>query len=119
MEQRVHDYLDDPYVIGVSPELADQIEAMLVQYGDEALRQIGLFCLGKWFAVHTGIIEELSKTERFAAAMSATMDATRITDAIALLESVGSFGGEDDWKAMLHETFVGAVNDAMNEMGEP
>lgn len=115
MEERISEYLDDPHMVGVSPEMADAIDTLLEKYGDEALRQVGLFCLGKWFAVHTGVVEDLVKMERIPAAMSSIMDATRISDAIALLESVGSFGGDDDWKKMLQETLVNAVNDAMNQ----
>lgn len=115
IEERVSEYLDDPYLVGVAPEMADQIEKLIVTHGDEALRQIGLFCLGKWFAVHTGVVQELVSNEETSAALSSTMDATRISDAIALLESVGSFGGSDSWRKMLHETLVSAVNDAMNQ----
>lgn len=115
VEERISEYLDDPHMVGVSPEMADAIDTLLEKYGDEALRQVGLFCLGKWFAVHTGVVEDLVKMERIPAAMSSIMDATRISDAIALLESVGSFGGDDEWKKMLQETLVNAVNDAMNQ----
>lgn len=119
VEQRVRDYLDDPHLIGVAPEMADLINSLMERYGDESLRQIGLFCLGKWFAVHGGVIEELTQNEQMPAAFAATMDATRISDAIALLETVGSFGGDSDWKQMLYQSLVSTVNDAMNQHGEP
>lgn len=118
VEERIRDYLDDPHMIGVPPAVADDIMKLMEQYGDEALRQIGLYCLGKWFAVHVGVTEDLVKNEQIPAAMSSSMDASRIGSAIALLETIGSFGGDDGWKAMLHESLVTAVNDAMNQQGE-
>ncbi len=118
IDERVRDYLEDPHLVGVAPVIADMLDDMLHKYGDESIRQIALFCLGKWFSIHAGVIEDLVKNEQVPAAMSSSMDAARISDAIALLESVGSFGGDDDWKKMLHETLVSAVNDAMNQKGE-
>ncbi len=118
IDERVRDYLEDPHLVGVAPVIADMLDDMLHKYGDESIRQIALFCLGKWFSIHAGVIEDLVKNEQVPAAMSSSMDAARISDAIALHESVGSFGGDDDWKKMLHETLVSAVNDAMNQKGE-
>jgi hypothetical protein len=115
IDERVRDYLEDPHLVGVAPSIADMLDDLLRKYGDESIRQIALFCLGKWFSIHAGVIEDLVKNEEVPAAMSASMDAARISDAIALLESVGSFGGDGDWKKMLHETLVSAVNDAMNQ----
>lgn len=115
MEEHVRDYLDDPYMVGVEPAMADTIGQLVETYGDEALRQIALFCLGKWFAVHSGIVEQFVENDQINKAMASIMDATRISDAIALLESVGSFGGDEHWRQMLHESVVGAVNDAMNQ----
>ena len=115
VEERISEYLDDPHTIGVAPEMANSLEVLLEKYGDEAYRQVALFCLGKWFAIHTGVVEDLVKNEHIPAAMSSLMDATRISDAIALLEAIGSFGGDDSWKQMLQATLVIAVNDAMNQ----
>lgn len=102
-------------MVGVSPDMADSIGDLVETYGDEALRQIALFCLGKWFAVHGGIVEQYVENQDTSKAIASVMDATRISDAIALLESVGSFGGDEDWRQMLHESVVSAVNDAMNQ----
>ena len=116
--ERIDDYLEDPHMVGVSPDMADMFDQLLATYGDESLRQIALFCLGKWFTIHAGVVGDLVKNDRTEAALSATMDSTRISDAIALLEHVGSFGGSDDWRAMLRESLVSAVNDALNEHGD-
>jgi len=115
IEEHVRDYLDDPYMVGVSPDLADTITDLVETHGDEALRQIALFCLGKWFEVHTGVVQQYVENEDVPKALASIMDATRISDSIALLESVGSFSGDDDWRQMLHESLVSAVNDAMNQ----
>lgn len=113
----MHDYLDDPHLVGVSPELAGLFEKCLETYGDEALRQIALFCLGKWFAIHTEVIEQFVATQEIPSIVSASMDAARISDAITLIETVGSFGGDDSWKQMLHRTIVDAVKEA-DEFGD-
>lgn len=116
--ESISNYLEDPHMVGVSPEMADMLDKLLLSYGDESIRQVALFCLGKWFAIHTGVVNDLVKNNRVEAALSATMDCTRISDAIALLENVGSFGGADEWREMLRETLVSAVNDALNEHGK-
>lgn len=118
VEEHFRACLDDPYAVGVPPELADQILALMEKYGDEPLRQIGMYCLGKWFEVHAGVAEDLVQTEQIPGALSASMDAARIGDAMALVQTIGSFGGDEGWKKMLHESLVTAVNDAMNQHGD-
>ena len=45
------------------------------------------------------------------------MDATKISQCTTMLELVSSFSGVEDWKEMVKELAVGAVNDALNERG--
>jgi hypothetical protein len=105
------DFLNDPHTIGVPVEMADTIGALLEKHGDEPLRQIALFCLGKWYGIHTGVIQEMIVMEDTAASIAGAMDAARISGAIQLLESVGSFGGDDSWREMLKESIVSEVDE--------
>lgn len=105
------DFLNDPHTIGVPVEMADTIGVLIERYGDEALRQIALFCLGKWYGVHAGVIEEMISTEDTAASIAGAMDAARLSSAIQLLETVGSFGGDEDWREMLRESIADEIDE--------
>jgi len=105
------DFLNDPHAIGVPVDLADAIGILLEKYGDEPLRQIALFCMGKWYAIHAGVIQEMIKMEDTAASIAGAMDAARVSGAIQLLETVGSFGGDDSWRDMLKESIVSEVDE--------
>ena len=53
--------MDDPSIVGVPVELLDAIEHLLSAYGDEAFRQIALFCLGRWLSVHADRVNDQPK----------------------------------------------------------
>ena len=97
---------NDPGTVGVPVDMAEAIEALIEKHGDEPLRQIALFCLGKWYGVHVGVVSEMVAMEDFASSIAGAMDAARITSAIQLLEKMGSFGGDDTWREMLKEAIV-------------
>lgn len=118
VEEFINDHFEDPHLIAIPPVLGDQITELVGTYGDEALRQLALFCMGKWFGIHTAYIEELMANENHHAALSTTMDATRISQCITILETVSSFGGSDEWRAMVRDLAIGAVNDAFNQRGD-
>ena len=111
MHEWVQDFVNDPSMVGVPVEMADAIGQLMEKYGDEPLRQIALFALGKWYGVHVGVVQEMVVTEDFSASIAASMDAARINTAIQTLETVGSFGGDDDWRNMLSETIVSEVDE--------
>ena len=117
VEECLSETFEDPHVIAVPPALGEIIEDLTEKYGDEALRQIALFCMGKWFGIHTSCIEDLVNTESIHEALSTTMDATKISQCTTMLELVSSFSGVEDWKEMVKELAVGAVNDSLNERG--
>ena len=96
-------HLQDHGTVGVPPKLAGTIETMLQKHGDEAYRQIALFCLGKWFETNIGMFEELIGEEP-SMGCSCLMDATRIADALHLLSEINSIGGDGGWRIMLEET---------------
>ena len=115
VEEFITDHFEDPHLIAIPPDLGETVVNLTEKYGDEALRQIALFTMGKWFAVHTTYIEELMDKENHHAALSTTMDATRISQCITILETVSSFGGGEDWREMVKNLAIGAVNDVYNK----
>lgn len=118
VEEFINDHFEDPHLVAIPPVLGDQITELVETYGDEALRQLALFCMGKWFGIHTGCIEELMANENHHAALSTTMDTSRISQCITTLETVSSFHGGDAWRAMMKNFAIGAVNDALNQRGD-
>ena len=119
VEQFIDEEFDDPYLVGVPPELSERIMGWTEQYGDEPLKQIALFCLSQWYQVHAGAIAELMNNENHHAALSSTLDMAKVAQSISLLEKTGSFGGPEDWKTMLKEFAVGEVNDELNKRDFP
>jgi len=106
--------LQDHGTVGIPPKLAKTIEGMLQKHGDEAYRQVALFCLGKWFEVHIGMFEELIGEEP-SMACSCLMDATRVADALHLLSEINSIGGDGGWRAMLEETLSQHILEELEE----
>lgn len=108
-------HLEEQGTVGIPPLLAQDIEAMLRDYGDETYRQIALFTLGKWFELHMGMFEELAATEEVSMACSCLMDGTRIADALHLLSEINSIGGDNGWKKMLSETLSQHILEELEE----
>lgn len=111
MHEYVQDFINDPSMVGVPIELAETIGQLMETYGDECLRQVALFTLGKWYGVHVGVVQEMVATEDYASAIAASMDAAKVNTAIQTLEAVGSFGGDDDWRNMLSDSIVSEVDE--------
>lgn len=118
MREYVQDFVNDPSMVGVPVEMADTIGQLIEKYGDECLRQIALFTLGKWYGVHVGVVQEMVATEDFGSAIAASMDAAKINTAIQTLEGVGSFGGDDDWRKMLGDSIVSEVDEHRARHGD-
>ena len=106
--------LQDHGLVGIPPKLAKSLETMLERYGDEAYRQVALFCLGKWFELHHGMFQELIGEEP-SMACSCLMDATRIADALHLLSEINSIGGDKGWRDMLSQTLSQHILEELEE----
>jgi hypothetical protein len=106
--------LQDHGMVGIPPRLANTLESMLQSYGDEAYRQVALFCLGKWFEMHIGMFEELIGEEP-SMGCSCLMDATRIADSLHLLSEINSIGGDKGWRDMLSETLSQHILEELEE----
>ena len=114
ISQAISPGLQDHGTVGIPPKLAKTIEAMLQKHGDEAYRQIALFCLGKWFELHIGMFEELIGEEP-SMACSCLMDSTRIADSLHLLSEIHSIGGDGGWTPMLEETLSQHILEELEE----
>ena len=119
LENLVEETFEDPHVIAITPDLGEQILRLTEEYGDETLRQLALFALGKWLAYHNAYIEELVEADQVQEALSSTMDATHISHCITTLETVGSFSGSDEWLAMVKQLAIGSVCDEYNRLEDP
>lgn len=115
IEEEIGMQLDDPDLVGVPENLRASIEAGLEEYGDEALRQIALFCLEKWMGIHEEILEQHIALDSTEPAALTAADLATITSAVRLLASVGSFGGDEEWRTMLKEYTVQAVLEQCEE----
>jgi len=118
MHEWVQDFVNDPSMVGVPVEMSENIGTLMEKYGDECLRQIAMFTLGKWYEVHVGVVQEMVATEDFGSAIAASMDAAKINTAIQTLENVGSFGGDDDWRKMLSDSIVSEVDEHRARQGD-
>ena len=110
-------FIDSPSTIGVPPTLLETIETMEEKYGDEALKQVGLFCLMRWLEIHAGTLEEHQNNESWPEALHTMADLSNLSTSIRTIEQIGSFGGDDDWRQMLREIVTQAVMEQMEESG--
>jgi len=109
--------LSDPATIGIPPALSDAIEDLEEEYGDEAYKQIGMFCIGKWLQIHEGILNQHVKGEKMDAALLTMNDIALIAMTIQTLERIGSFGGDEDWRKMLKGVVGQSILELLEEDG--
>jgi hypothetical protein len=112
-------FLEDPATIGVPPDLSEKLEELMEEYGDEALRQVALFCTGKWHRVHTEILQEHIDNEGTSEALLTMSDLSKLSTILMLLEQVGSFGGDDQWRKMLRQIVGQSLLEHLEEEGIP
>jgi hypothetical protein len=117
IDEELGDMLDNPAVFGIPPELAKTLEGMLEKYGDEALRQVGIFCLGKWMHIHNATIQAHVEAEGWPEALITMNDVSKLSTALRIIEEVGSFGGEEQWTTMLKALVGQAVMENCEERG--
>jgi hypothetical protein len=117
IDDELDPFLSDPATIGITPELSEDIEALKEKYGDEAFRQIGIFCLGKWLEIHENVLQQHIETETMDAALLTMNDISKLTLAIQTIESIGSFGGDEEWKRMLKDIVGQSLLERLEEDG--
>ena len=114
-------FMEDPGTVGIPPDLATSIEALLEAYGDETYRQIALFCLGKWHQTHCSVlqqhIENDGTSEMLREMLMVMSDMSNLSTVLMILEQVGSFDGDDDWRKMLRTIVGQSVLETIEEKG--
>jgi len=115
IEEEVGMQLDDPDLVGIPEDMVDAIDEAVEKYGDEALRHIALFCLGKWMGIHQEVLDQHIELDSTEAAVLTASDLTTLSSAGRLLASVGSFGGDEEWRTMLKELTVQSVLEQCEE----
>jgi hypothetical protein len=109
--------LEDPYTVGIPLELRQSIDRLMVSHGDEAIRQTALCCLARWMEIHSEFLEQHQLTESMEEALLTVADATRLCMAMEMISNIGSFGGDDSWRAMLNKTLTQEILEASEEDG--
>lgn len=110
--------LSNKGVAGLPPDLVDTIENLIGDYGDETLRQIGLFALGKWFELLIEEFQEYAQINESQKACECLMKAIRISDALHLASEVESMDGDEEWRQMLAETIGQFLLEKAEEKGQ-
>jgi hypothetical protein len=109
--------LDDPATFAIAPDAADLLDQSLENYGDEALKQMAIVAMGKWVGLHQEWLEQHIAHESAPEAALTASDMTKIVQAIRLLEDVGSFGGDEDYRKAIKEQINQAVLERLEEDG--
>ena len=117
IDEELSDMLDNPAVFGIPPELAKTLEGMLEQHGDESLRQVGMFCIGKWMHIHNQTIQAHVEAEGWPEALLTMNDVSKLSTALRIIEEVGSFGGSEQWTKMLKALVGQAVLESCEDKG--
>jgi len=111
------DQLSDPDCIGVPADLARTIDSLIERYGDEALRSIALWAIGRWTQIHQRILDQRFITNDTHSIALTASDLAKLATGLRTIADVGSFGGDDDWRAMLKKDLGQAVLEGMEELG--
>lgn len=109
--------LDDEATVAVPPDLLFSIDGLLERHGDEALRSIAIFCLGRWAQIHQEWLQQHIEHDNIESALWTMNDTAKLSLLIQNLAELGSFGGDDSWKAMLKRTVGQAVLENLEERG--
>jgi TRAP-type C4-dicarboxylate transport system substrate-binding protein len=117
IEDELDPFLSDPAIVGITSELFEYIDGLKQKYGDEAFRQIGIFCLAQWLEIHRETLNQHIQTETMDAALLTMDDISKLTLVIQILESIYSFGGDDDWKRMLKDIAGRTLLESFEENG--
>ena len=110
--------LTDPSTFAIAPDAADLLEKSLERYGDEALKAMAIVALGKWVELHGTWLEQHMLNGAIQEAVLTACDMNKLTQAVRLMEDVGSFGGDDDYRAAMRQQINQAVLERLEEAGE-
>jgi len=117
VDDGLKDHLEDPDCIGIPAELSQTIDGLIERYGDEALRSIALWAIGRWTQIHQCILDQRFITNDTHSIALTAGDLAKLATGLRTIADVGSFGGDDDWRAMLKKDLGQAVLEGMEELG--
>lgn len=117
IDENLAPFLEDPATIGIPPDLSECLEALMEEHGDETLRQVALFCIGKWHRVHAEILQQHIENDGISEALLTMSDLSKLSTVLMLLEQVGSFGGDEDWRKMLRHIVGQTLLEHLEEEG--
>jgi hypothetical protein len=116
IREGISDHLNDPDTIGIPAGLGITIEKLIEKYGDEVLRSVALWSLGKWAQLHCNLLQQ-RKFHGDAEAIALTAgDLSLIRHTIRTAAEVGSFGGDTHWREMLKDNLGQAVLEGLEEL---
>lgn len=117
IDEGTEPFLADPGTFAMSPEIAKLVDEEVEKYGDEALKQIGIVALGKWVDYHQGILEEHINNDAMAESLMTLKDISSLNIALRLLEEIGSFGGDEDYRRGIRKQINQAILEKLEEAG--
>lgn len=117
VEDGLEPLLNDPATFAIAPEMGTMIEAEVEKYGDEALRQLCIVTLGKWLDFHQGFLQEHIDNDAVPEALLTMRDISSLNTALHIVEGVGSFGGDEDYRAAMRKQINQAVLENIEETG--
>ena len=115
IQRRLSEVLDDASTFAVPPDFLEIIEEYLEEYGDEALRAIAMFCLGKWTQIHQDMLQQHLSHGAIESALWTMNDLSKLSFILQGVADLGSFGGDDQWREMIKKTVGQAVMEHCEE----
>lgn len=110
-------WLEDDSVYALPPQSAALLEEAIAKYGDEALKQFVIVCLGKWCQIHEGFLKEHTSMNKIDQALLTCADLTKIAQALQMISSIGSFSGDEHYRKAMKEQIGQAVLEQIEETG--
>lgn len=110
-------FLNDPATFAILPSLADLMDRHLEAYGDESLKQLAAVAIGKWIQLHQDWLQQHIEHEAAPEVAMTAADMTKLVQAVRLIEEVGSFGGDEDYRRAAKEQINQAILETLEDQG--
>jgi hypothetical protein len=121
--QRIEEVLapaiEDPDAFSVPPAMAKTIHGLTEQYGDEALKNIAMYCLGLWHQEHQTAMSTHASNFDMENALWVMNDLSKLSLLLRNIADIGSFNGQEEYKEMLRKELGQAVIEMLEEEGTP
>lgn len=118
LEEVLAPTIQDPSTFCIPPDLLPAVDGLLKDYGDEALKNIAMYCLGRWHEIHQERLSENCAMGNTDSALWTMSDLTKLSMVLQTLTDIGSFGGSDQWKQMITKELGAALMESLEEEGD-